>query len=175
MPLQSERQAYEMFRQATVDPLTGLVTPALFLDRLQQGIAAVQRTHRRIGVLLIDIDGLTSINDRHGLRAGDATIREIAARIAAEARQSDTVARTTGGEFAYLLCTVPDRAGVRVVAERIAHRSAAPFTFEGERLSLAISVGAAIGPEDGDDVDELMLRAGEALRSVKRLKKSRLP
>jgi diguanylate cyclase (GGDEF)-like protein len=170
-----EHQTNDLFRQAALDPLTGLATRALFLDRLQQGIAAVQRTQRRIGILLIDIDGLTAINDRHGLRAGDATIREIAARVAAEARQSDTVARTSGGEFAYLLCTIPDRAGLRTVAERIARRSSAPFTFEGERLALGVSIGASIAPEDGEEIEELMARTDEAMQAVKRLKRSRQP
>ena len=107
----------ELFRQATRDSLTGLANRALFLDRLRHGIAKSKRMGQRLGVLMLDMDGLKPINDQFGHRAGDAAIKEIAQRISAEARQSDTVARLGGDEFAFILSTVDDRAAANVLVQ----------------------------------------------------------
>src|SRR5262249_49358422 len=85
--------ADELFRQATRDSLTGLANRALLLDRLRHDIAKAKREGRRLGVVMLDMDGLKPINDHHGHRAGDAAIKEMAVRIAAQLRQSDTAAR----------------------------------------------------------------------------------
>ena len=124
----------ELFRQATTDQLTGLANRALFMDRLRHAIASSYRTQRRLAVLMLDMDGLKPINDTFGHRAGDAALQELARRIAAELRQSDTVARFGGNDFAYLLSTVPDRESAQVVAQRIARRCDRPFDFEGQTL-----------------------------------------
>src|SRR6478752_7317086 len=78
--------ADELFRLATTDQLTGLANRAIFLDRLRHAIASSYRTQRRLAVLMLDMDGLQSINDTFGRRAGDAALQELARRIAAELR-----------------------------------------------------------------------------------------
>ena len=162
----------ELFRQATSDQLTGLANRALFMDRLRHAIASSYRTQRRLAVLMLDVDGLTPINDTHGHRAGDAALQEIARRIASELRQSDTVARFGGDEFAYLLSTVPDRESAQVVAERIARRCNRPFDFEGQPLQIGASIGLAIGHDDGDEPEVLLELADRDLNAAKRRKKT---
>jgi diguanylate cyclase (GGDEF)-like protein len=164
--------ADELFRQATSDQLTGLANRALFMDRLRHAIASSYRTQRRLAVLMLDMDGLKPINDSRGHRAGDAALQEIARRIASELRQSDTVARVGGDEFAYLLSTVPDRDSAQVVAQRIARRCNLPFEFEGEPLQIGASIGLAIGPDDGDEPDVLLELADRDMYAAKRRKKS---
>jgi diguanylate cyclase (GGDEF)-like protein len=160
----------ELFRQATSDQLTGLANRALFMDRLRHAIASSYRT-RRLAVLMFDMDGLKPINDTFGHRAGDAALQELARRIAAELRQSDTVARFGGDEFAYLLSTVPDRESAQVVAQRIARRCNRPFDFEGQTLQIGASVGVAIGPDDGDEPEVLLELADRDMYAAKRRKK----
>jgi diguanylate cyclase (GGDEF)-like protein len=164
--------ADELFRQATSDQLTGLANRALFMDRLRHAIASSYRTQRRLCVLMLDMDGLKPINDTHGHRAGDAALQEIARRIASELRQSDTVARFGGDEFAYLLSTVPDRDSAQVVAQRIARRCNRPFEFEGQTLEIGASIGIAIGPDDGDEPEVLLELADRDMYAAKRRKKA---
>lgn len=163
--------ADERFRHATSDQLTGLANRALFLDRLRHAIASSYRTQRRLAVLMLDMDGLKPINDTHGHRAGDAALQEIARRIASELRQSDTIARIDGDEFAYLLSTVPDRESAQVVAQRIARRCDRPFEFDGQALRIGASIGVAIGPDDGDEPESLLELATRDMYAAKRRKK----
>jgi diguanylate cyclase (GGDEF)-like protein len=162
----------ELFRQATTDQLTGLANRALFMDRLRHAIASSFRTQRRLAVLMLDMEGLKPINDTFGHRAGDAAIAEMARRIASELRQSDTVARIGGDEFAYLLSTVPDREGAFTVAQRIARRCDRPFEFEGQTFQIGASIGVAIGPDDGDEPDVLLALADRDMYAAKRRKKT---
>lgn len=163
--------ADEVFHLATTDQLTGLANCALFMDRLRHAIASSYRTQRRLAVLLLDMDGLTPINDTFGHSAGDAAIAEMGRRIASELRQSDTVARIGGDEFAYLLSTVPDREGALTVAQRIARRCDRPFEFDGHTLQLGLSIGVAIAPDDGDEPDVLLELADRDVCAAKQRKK----
>jgi diguanylate cyclase (GGDEF)-like protein len=161
----------ELFRQATTDPLTGLANRALFLDRLRHGLAKARREKHTLVVMMLDMDGLKPINDQHGHRAGDAAIKEMANRLAAEARQSDTVARLGGDEFALVLFPVADRACTLRVAQRIATRCDQPFTFENHTFLLGASIGMALFPEDGDQPDTLLEKADLRMYESKRSKK----
>jgi len=161
----------ELFQQATRDSLTGLANRALFFDRLRHSIAKAKREGRHLGVLMLDMDGLKPINDYYGHRAGDAAIREMARRIATDARQSDTVARLGGDEFALVLSTVEGRDGALLASRRIAERCERPFSFENRSLKLGASIGLAIYPEDGELPDSLIERADQAMYVAKRERK----
>jgi diguanylate cyclase (GGDEF)-like protein len=164
--------ANQLFRQATRDGLTGLANRSLFLDRLRHGLAAAKRARRRLGVVMLDMDGLKPINDHFGHRAGDLALREIAARVAAETRQSDTVARLGGDEFAVVLTVVQDRTCAEMVMQRMTERCAALFTFDGQPLPLGASAGVAVYPEDGETPDTLLEKADQAMYMAKRAKKA---
>ena len=160
--------ADELFRLATHDGLTGLPNRALFFDRLRHALAQGRREESSVGVLVLDMDGLKRINDEHGHRAGDAALRELAARLSGVLRQSDTVARLGGDEFGVILSRVEGREGAWVAAYRLGSELDRPMAFEGMRLSLSASIGVAVFPEDGDQPEALVETADQAMYAIKR-------
>lgn len=161
----------QLYLQATHDALTGLPNRALFYDRLRQSIHQTLRSSGKLGVLNLDMDGLKPINDRFGHRAGDAAIREAAARVKKTSRQADTVARVGGDEFAVILPGIGGRKDAEIQSKRIVDTVGEPFEFEGHALDLGVSVGVAVLPDDGVDMTELIDRADQAMYEVKRARK----
>jgi diguanylate cyclase (GGDEF)-like protein len=170
----TQYQASGLFHQATHDALTGLPNRALFYDRLRHGLARAGRASERLGILFLDMDGLKPINDHFGHKAGDAALRQVAARLRKVSRQSDTVARLGGDEFGVVLTHVFDRAGVATHAERMAESIAAPFELEGQPIQLGASVGSALFPEDGQEVEVLIDKADQAMYREKRGRERRV-
>ncbi len=162
----------ELYRQATRDSLTGLANRALFFDCLRQDLAKAKRENHKLGVLMLDMDGLKPINDTFGHRAGDGAIKEIATRISVETREVDTVARLGGDEFAVVLPAVGDRQYAQVAVQRITERCGLPFVFEDRSLKVGASIGLAIFPDDGEQPDELIEHADQLMYQTKRKKKS---
>ena len=157
---------------ATHDALTSLANRALFYDRLRQQLAQASRSCASVAVVNIDMDGLKAINDQLGHRAGDAAICQVAQRIARELRQEDLAARLGGDEFGVILCGVRDRDGVGSKCSHITDAIGAPFEFEGRALRLGASIGYAISPEDGQDMDQLIDLADQAMYRVKQARKA---
>lgn len=163
----------ELYHRATHDALTGLANRALFYDRLRQGLELACRRSSLIGILNLDMDGLKAINDRYGHRAGDAAIRETATRIRRALRQSDTAARLGGDEFGVILYDVQNRDSAATSAERITAEIRQPFAFEDRPLSLDASVGVAVFPDDGKEMDALIEKADQSMYTIKRSRKGR--
>ncbi len=157
----------ELSHQAYHDYLTGLPNRALLFDRLGQLQAMSRRESISVGLLLIDLDLFKEVNDTLGHLAGDFLLKQFASKLRGLVRQSDTVARFGGDEFAVLLPRV-DRAGAMIVAEKICEAAATPVEVEGTRLSLGASVGVAMYPEDAEDVDKLIRAADMAMYGAKR-------
>ncbi|KVM81205.1 sensor domain-containing diguanylate cyclase [Burkholderia stagnalis] len=165
-------EANELYLRATHDALTGLPNRALFYDRLRQSMHVALRGHARLGILNIDMDGLKPINDVHGHRAGDAALREAATRMMGAVRRSDTVARLGGDEFGVILPNIRTRADAQTQSERLAQTVGAPFEFEGRPLALGVSVGIAMLPDDGTEMNALIEHADQAMYEVKRSRRS---
>ena len=161
----------ELFYLATHDGLTGLANRSLFLERLRQCLAQAQREEKHFGLLNLDMDGLKPINDVYGHRAGDAAIRELAQRIKQASRESDTVARLGGDEFGVILSRVSDRDGALAHAQRLAQQIVQPFEFERQEIALDASIGVAVFPNDGAELDTLLDRADQSMYLTKRAKK----
>ena len=162
----------ELYHRATHDALTGISNRALFYDRLRQDLMMAARRSACVGILNLDMDGLKPINDRYGHRAGDAAIREIAQRIKRSCRESDTVARLGGDEFGVVLTEVRDRGSAEMRAGHIVAEIGAPFEFEANPLALRASLGIAVFPEDGTDVNMLVEKADQAMYTTKRARKA---
>ncbi|OIQ88046.1 putative diguanylate cyclase YeaP [mine drainage metagenome] len=160
-----------LYHRATHDALTGLANRALFYDRLRQTLSQAHRQSSFLGVLNLDMDGLKPINDTHGHRAGDEALREAGRRISSISRQSDTVARLGGDEFAVILTDVGGRDNALRHADRLAEEIRRPFSFEDKALALDASIGLAVFPEDGTDMDSLIEKADQAMYAVKRARK----
>ncbi|OMG73552.1 sensor domain-containing diguanylate cyclase [Burkholderia ubonensis] len=164
----ARNEANELYLRATHDALTGLPNRALFYDRLRQSMHTALRGNGRLGILNIDMDGLKPINDVLGHRAGDAALRETATRMMGVVRRSDTVARLGGDEFGVILPNIRGRDDAQTQGDRLARQVGAPFEFEGRPLALGVSVGIAVLPDDGTEMDALIEHADQAMYEVKR-------
>lgn len=158
----------ELFHKATHDGLTQLPNRSLFMDRLRATLAQADRDPQPFAVVMLDVDGLKPINDRHGHRAGDAALVEIAQRLGACVRQSDTAARIGGDEFAVLLRPLAADGGVQAMLHRLADAIGGVFRFEGHALPLSASLGAAAYPADGQDLVTLLDVADQRMYAHKR-------
>jgi diguanylate cyclase (GGDEF)-like protein len=140
----------EMVHMAHHDVLTGLPNRALFADRLSQALARSSRNSTRLGFLYIDLDRFKLVNDSLGHEAGDKALEEIARRLSAIVRETDTLARIGGDEFVVLLGELDnghaqaETAACDVAAKCLA-AIAAPVTIQGEQHSIGASIGIAIG------------------------------
>ena len=158
--LQKARLLQTVRHQATHDALTGLPNRVLFLDRLTDAIAdARPRAHP--GVLFCDLNRFKQINDTLGHAAGDALLRQVAARLLAAVRPGDTVGRLSGDEFAVLLPGLDSPADAEGLAARVLGCFDDPFRLEGRDVLAGTSVGIAVHAGDTDTAESL-LRAADA-------------
>lgn len=171
----TERKALEerLERQAFHDSLTGLPNRALFMDRLAQTLARVERHNKPTAVLFLDLDDFKIVNDSLGHEVGDRLLIEVAGRLSACVRPEDTVARLGGDEFTVLL---EDAGGVDQavrVAERISEALRTPFELGEHRLTTSASIGIVIGGAASEEPGELLRSADLALYEAKSKGKAR--
>ncbi|GAB6986433.1 PAS domain S-box protein [Nocardioides pyridinolyticus] len=160
------RNAERVLRsRALHDPLTALPNRYLFQDRLETAVAREARTPGRgTAVLFLDVDRFKPVNDGYGHTAGDAVLREIAARLLDSIRATDTVGRLGGDEFA-VICEDAGRDEALVVAERILAALEVPVVVGGVAHVVSASIGIALAPPHG--VDDVVHRADEAMYRAK--------
>jgi len=157
------RRAEDWLRAlSTSDPLTGLGNYRLLVDVLEREINRSQRTARPFALLLIDLDGLKAINDRHGHLVGSRALCRVAEVLRSTCRAVDTAARFGGDEFAVALPET-DELAAQYLAERVAVGVA---TLE-ENPRLSVSVGVAIYPRDGTSIEELFTSADKRMYADK--------
>ncbi len=158
----------EKEHQANHDALTGLPNRKFLLEALDEALLeAVPESGRRVGLFLLDLDRFKDVNDTLGHQMGDRLLEHVAGRIRGALRPEDVVARLGGDEFAVLLPAVPDAAAATEVALRIQDALAEPFRFEGVLLELEASVGIALYPDHGADVQQLQRSADVAMYLAK--------
>ena len=162
------RHAAENRHQALHDALTDLPNRTLFHDRIEQALRHGRRDRMLGAVLLIDLDRFKEVNDTLGHQKGDHLLKEIGLRMSGALRESDTIARLGGDEFGVLLPGLGQAAGAIEAAEKI--RAALDHDFLVDELPVHIdaSVGIALYPEHGDDVDMLLQHADVAMYEAKR-------
>lgn len=163
-----KRAEEKIQRMALQDPLTRLPNRRLFLDRLQQSLTRFRRTGQAFGVLYIDLDGFKEVNDERGHEAGDKVLKAVAKRLTQAVREIDTVARMGGDEFTVILPDLRDPDEAMLVADRIVESMCAPFEVKGLFARLGASVGVALCPIDGRDVDGLVTAADKAMYRAKK-------
>jgi diguanylate cyclase (GGDEF)-like protein len=163
-----QEQRDQIHQLAHHDQLTGLPLWRLGKDRLELAIAWSQRTLDPIGVMFVDLDGFKAINDTYGHDAGDFLLREIASRLKGQLRLEDTVARMGGDEFVVVLARQASEIETQHIALRIIEAVRQEVAFETHRLQVGVSIGIAVYPTHGRDVDSLLSAADKAMYSVKR-------
>jgi diguanylate cyclase (GGDEF)-like protein len=161
--------ARQLFYLATHDRLTGLANRWLLEERLGHAIARSRRTGTPGALLFIDLDDFKSINDRHGHEAGDRMLVVAAERLLRSVRASDTVARWGGDEFAVILEGIGYRELAHDKGRELVQRLAEPAEIAGGTGTgtLRASVGAAVFPEDGEDIATLMAKADRRMYRAK--------
>ncbi len=168
----TERKRFEerIAHLAHHDALTDLPNRVVLREHLTAALAAARREDRRFAVLILDLDRFKDINDTHGHLAGDAVLKELASRLRLCVREGDLVARLGGDEFAILesVSTNPSVEAV-ALAKRIIESLSSPFVFDEHNIMSATSIGIAVAPHDGADVDEILKNADLALYRAKAL------
>lgn len=165
--LASRNQQLE--RLAHHDRLTGLPNRSLFTDRINRALAAARRQGTRIALLFIDLDQFKPINDERGHDVGDWLLQAVAKRMEACIRESDTVARMGGDEFAILLPEIHASADALKVAEKIRLALQEPFqTSDDHVLAISSSIGVALYPDHGDNERDLLRCSDEAMYWAKK-------
>jgi diguanylate cyclase (GGDEF)-like protein/PAS domain S-box-containing protein len=160
------QQALE--HQALHDPLTGLPNRALLGDRIRQAILRGRRSDAPNPVVMfLDLDRFKLVNDSLGHSAGDKVLVEVADRLKAVMRASDTLARFGGDEFVMLCEQVVDRESLLIVAERVTAALEPPFYLEGKEFHVGASIGAAVIEDDNVTADELLSDADSAMYLAK--------
>ena len=155
----------EVREQARTDELTGLPNRRALLDSARQMLAGATARHPA-ALLLLDLDGFKEVNDSLGHHAGDSLLRQVGPRLRDTLRGADTLARLGGDEFAVVLPDVTlDEAQER--AERIRQLLLQPFTVEGIRLHVGVSIGVATAPVPAATVQELLRCADVAMYAAK--------
>ena len=154
--------------QANYDALTGLPNRHLFQDRLTQAIAQVQRSGRSFALLYLDVDHFKNINDRLGHPFGDYVLVELGRRFRNIIRETDTIARIGGDEFAIILEELSDRHEALVLGRRLMNEAGAPIRINHAKSGLTVSIGIALYPGDGTDATDLVRNADIALYQVKK-------
>lgn len=154
---------------AYYDPLTGLPNSRLFNDRLGQILQNAQRNRRYPAVMFIDLDRFKNINDTLGHIAGDELLKAVAERLASTLRKEDTVARLGGDEFLVLLPDISQAEDAAVIAAKLVEAMKPSFTIHGLDLHVALSIGIAIFPFDGECSENLLKNADTALNRAKEL------
>lgn len=158
---------------AFTDAVTGLPNRVLFDDRIRQTIAAAKRYDRGFSVMYLDVDHFKRVNDDLGHAAGDEALKALGARLRETLRESDTVARFGGDEFAILQPIADGPADAADLARKIVAAVQRPIGIDGGERAIHVSIGIALYPQDATTVEELMALADRALYAAKRAGRNR--
>jgi diguanylate cyclase (GGDEF)-like protein/PAS domain S-box-containing protein len=161
------RQSELNEHQAMHDGLTGLPNRTLFRDRIEQALALARRDGGQLAVAVIDLDRFKEVNDSLGHHAGDALLVEIAERLRGVLRSSDTVARLGGDEFGVVISKPRSMSDVAVVIGKMRAVLERTVMVEGLEVPAEGSIGIAMFPAHGRDVDELVRHADAAMYKAK--------
>lgn len=175
---QQQRSQEKIRRLAHVDGLTGLANRRRFMEQLERARERAWRSGGAMALLYLDLDQFKRINDTLGHSAGDEVLRTVAEVLFDNVRPTDLIARPSDGEdpeisrlggdeFAILLTEISSRDDARRVAERILVALPKPIQVEGHAISSTGSIGIAVYPDDGDDVETLLKHADRALYHAK--------
>ena len=163
----AKRHQERLDRLAYYDPLTELPNRALFQERLRQALSRAKREGQPAAVVFLDLDRFKGINDTLGHSAGDNLLIEVARRLVACVRESDTAARLSGDEFVVVLPQVDGIEGATKVAQKLNAAMAEPFHLLGQEYFVTTSIGVALYPAHATDVEGLTKAADVAMYEAK--------
>ena len=163
---EQRRSEAKIVHMALHDALTGLPNRVLLNERLDQALARAKRGEI-VAVHLLDLDHFKNVNDTLGHPAGDKLLKAVTERLRTLVRETDTVARMGGDEFAILQPAIPQPADAGTLARRVIDAVSEPYEIDGHQVIIGTSVGIAVGPADGTTPDQLIRNADLALYRAK--------
>lgn len=163
----SRAMTVKLAHLAQHDALTDLPNRTLLNDRMYQAIGMAQRHHAALALLYMDLDRFKRINDSLGHLAGDRLLQSVAMRLSECVRATDTVSRLGGDEFVILLPEVAHAQDAAVCADKLLQAVRRPYVIDGHEVHVTASVGIAIYPGDGAEVEALLRNADSAMYEAK--------
>jgi diguanylate cyclase (GGDEF)-like protein/PAS domain S-box-containing protein len=164
---ESRAMAEKMAYQAQHDFLTGLANRALLTERLSQAIGLAKRHQKQVALLFVDLDDFKSINDSMGHTVGDQLLKVVADRLVTCVRGTDTVCRQGGDEFVILLAEIERVQDAANVADKLLAALVVPQQVGEHELTVTLSIGISVYPDDSHDVDTVMQNADTAMYQAK--------
>jgi len=165
--IQRKQLEQKLAFMATHDSLTGLPNRFLLQDRLAVAITQAARKNNRLAVMMLDLDRFKDVNDTFGHSTGDELLKAAGEKLAGIVRGYDTVARLGGDEFILLLTEIDDIAGAAEIAGRIVILFQQPFSVGQHTLKVTTSIGVAVYPDHGNDIELLLKYADVAMYLAK--------
>lgn len=159
--------------QALNDELTGLPNRRLLASQLAHAVAESEREDRVLGLLYIDLDGFKLVNDRLGHTTGDLLLSQVATRLRSRVRESDTLARMGGDEFAVVLSNVRTAMDAERIANALIQILSAPFHINEHTIGIGASIGISLFPVNGATCGDLLQQADCAMYAAKARGKNR--
>ncbi len=159
---------------ATHDSLTGLANRVLLEDRLNQAINHAKRFDKNVAVIFCDLDNFKPINDTYGHTAGDLALKQCSDYFCSVARAEDTVSRYGGDEFVIVLGDIEKGCEITSITDKILDIVNTSFTVDGKALSLHMSAGISLYPQDGENTVDLVHKADQAMYKAKKAGKNRI-
>ncbi len=159
----------ELQHKATHDILTGLPNRVLLQEKIKNSMRLSDENKNKFGILFLDIDRFKLINDSLSHEAGDEVLRQVSNRFQEIIRKADTLARLGGDEFVIILNDVKTEQDLRVFANKLLAILKDPFIVQGHELFITTSIGIGLYPNDGNNIDELLRNADNAMYLSKKL------
>lgn len=156
----------QISHMARHDSLTNLPNRTLFREQLEEALWRAKRNDH-IAVLCLDLDHFKGINDSLGHPIGDDLLREVACRLTDCVREGDTVCRLGGDEFAIVQIGSDPQTSPTNLANRLIEVVSAPYNIQGHQITIGVSIGVAVAPNDGSDADQLLKNSDLALYRAK--------
>ena len=169
-----QREHRQTLEAASRDALTGLYNRRLFLELAHSHLLGAKRRGRFAAVFFIDLDRFKAINDTLGHRVGDQLLQAVSARLTTELRESDIISRFGGDEFVLMLTGVKQREDIELKAKELVAALAAPYVeLQGSGLTTSPSIGIALSPQDGMEIETLVKHADMAMYTAKKAGRGR--
>ena len=162
-----KRNEEEIRQLAYYDPLTGLPNRTFFLEQLERTVANARRGGYGSALLFCDLDNFKDVNDAHGHDLGDGLLQAIGTRLSDCTRKGDILSRLGGDEFVLLLPRISRDGELLTVARKITEAMSRPFNVQGQEIFASTSIGVAVYPDDGQDVQTLLKHADLAMYAAK--------
>lgn len=154
---------HDLAKLARFDPLTGLPNRLLLRESFDSGLKSSQRSASQLAIHYLDLDGFKAINDQHGHPAGDRMLLEVAERLSSIVRSKDVASRLGGDEFLLIQADVQQQDQAELLARRVIRQLSEPYLIDGMEMRVTVSVGVALAPEFGVDMERVIACADAAL------------